>query len=61
MAVTTIGSNALGNMLKIVSKGGIVNNLSEDAAIWQNVLKQHVAGDDKGRQLRYAIRTALRS
>ena len=61
MAVTTVGSNTLGKMLKIVSKGGVVNNLSEDSAVWQNVKKQHVAGDAKGRQLRYAIRTDLGS
>ena len=61
MAVTQVSSNALGNMLKIVSKGGIVNNLSEDAAIWNNVLKQHTEGDAVGRQLRYATRTALGS
>lgn len=61
MAVTTVGSNVLGNMLKIVSKGGVVNNLSEDSSVWQNVKKQHVAGDSKGRQLRYAIRTDLGS
>ena len=61
MAVTTVGSNTLGNMLKIVSKGGVVNNLSEDSAVWQNIKKQHTAGDSKGRQLRYAIRTDLGS
>ncbi len=57
MAVTTVGSNDLGNMLKIVSKGAVVNNLSEDAAVWYNVLKEYVAGDSKGRHLRYATRT----
>jgi hypothetical protein len=57
MAVTQVSSNALGTLLKIVSKGGVVNNLSEDAAVWQNIQKNHVSGDSKGRQLRYAIRT----
>ncbi len=61
MAVTAVGSNTLGNMLKIVSKGGVVNNLSEDSAIWQNILKKHVAGDSKGRDLRFAVRTDLGS
>ena len=61
MAVTKISDNTLGNMLKIVSKGGVVNNLSEDSMVWQNVKKEHVTGDAKGRQLRYAIRTALGS
>jgi hypothetical protein len=57
MAVTQVSANALGTLLKIVSKGGVVNNLSEDAAVWQNIQKNHVSGDSKGRQLRYAIRT----
>lgn len=61
MAVTTVGSNTLGNILKIVSKNGVFNNFSEDSAVWQNILKQHVAGDSKGRQLRYSIRTTLGS
>lgn len=61
MAVTKISDNTLGNLLKIVSKGGVVNNLSEDSAVWENIMKQHVAGDAKGRQLRYAIRTDLGS
>jgi len=61
MAVTHVGANTLGNLLKIVSKGGVINNLSEDSAIWQNILKQHVSGDALGRQLRYAIRTNLGS
>lgn len=61
MAVTTVGSNTLGNMLKIVSKGGVVNNLSEDSAVWEFIKKEHVSGDAKGRQLRYAIRTSLGS
>jgi hypothetical protein len=61
MAVTKVSGNTLGNMLKIVSKGGVVNNLSEDSAVWQNILKKHVGGDSKGRQLRYAVRTDLGS
>lgn len=59
MAVTHTGDNTLGNILKIVSKGGVVNNFSEDSMVWENIKRKHVAGDAKGRELRYSIRTAL--
>jgi hypothetical protein len=61
MAVAKPSDLSLGAMLKIVSKNGVANNLSEDSAVWQNILKQHVEGDSKGRQLNYLIRTALGS
>ena len=61
MAVGKAGDLTLGTMLKIVSKNGVHNNLSEDSAVWENILKQHVEGDSKGRELRYLIRTALGS
>ena len=61
MAVGVITDLTLGNMLKIVSKNGVANNLSEDSAVWENILKQHVEGDSKGRELRYLIRTSLGS
>lgn len=61
MAVSHVGSNTLGNLLKIVSKNGVFNNFSEDSSVWQNILKKYVAGDSKGRQLRYAVRSTLGS
>jgi hypothetical protein len=61
MAVAKVSDLSLGSILKIVSKNGVANNLSEDSAIWQNILKQHVEGDSKGRELRYLIRTAYGS
>ena len=61
MAVGKASDLTLGTMLKIVSKNGVHNNLSEDSAVWENILKQHVEGDSKGRELRYLIRTALGS
>lgn len=59
MAVSTVTSNDLGTILKVVSKNGIINNLSEDSAAWDLIKKVYVAGDAKGRQINYNIRTAL--
>lgn len=61
MAVTNIGDNTLANLLKIVSKGAVVNNFSEDSAAWQNIIKKHRNGAPEGRQERFAVRSTLGS
>ena len=56
MAVPLISSLNIGNFLKIVSKGMVYNNLSEDSEIW-SVIKQKKRGPAEGRELRYLLRS----
>jgi hypothetical protein len=56
-AVTNVGALDIGKYLKIVSKGGVYNNLPEDSTMWENILKKK-KGVDEGRELRYLLRSA---
>lgn len=56
-ATGVAGDLTLGNYLKIVSKGAVYNNLSEDSPIWE-VIKKQKKGDAEGRQLRFLLRSA---
>lgn len=56
-AVTNLGGLDIGKYLKIISKGGVYNNLPEDSAMWENILKKK-KGTDEGRELRYLLRSA---
>ena len=60
MAAAKAGDLTLGNYLKIVSKGSVYNNLSEDSPIWDYV-KKIKKGPEEGRELRYLLRTAYGS
>lgn len=55
MAVAKISDSQIGQYLKIVSKGAVYNNLSEDSEIW-NMVKQKKAGPAEGRELRFSLR-----
>lgn len=55
MAVAKIADATIGKYLKIVSKGAVYNNLSEDSEIW-SMVKQKKAGPAEGRELRYLVR-----
>lgn len=57
MAVGKLSDLTLGNYLKIVSKGMVHNNLSEDSPIWDLIQKKR-KGPAEGRELRYLLRTA---
>ncbi len=56
-AVGKLTDLTLGNYLKIVSKGAVYNNLSEDSPIWDLIQKKK-KGPAEGRELRYLIRSA---
>lgn len=56
-SVSNLGSLDIGKYLKIVSKGGVYNNLSEESAMWKNILKQK-KGPDEGREMKYLLRAA---
>jgi hypothetical protein len=56
-AQTNLSDLQLGEYLKIVSKGGVYNNLSEDSSIWE-LIKKMKKGAAEGRELRYLLRTA---
>jgi len=58
MASTKVSDLTLGNYLKIVSKGAVYNNLSEDSPAWDLIMRQK-KGPEDGRQLRYNLRSAL--
>lgn len=60
MAVSPVGSLNLGNYLKIVSKGAVYNNLSEDSPIWE-MIKKKKKGPEEGRELRFLLRSAYGS
>lgn len=45
----------LANYLKIVSKGAVYNNLSEDSEIW-NFIKKKKKGKDEGRYMHYLLK-----
>lgn len=53
----TISALALGNYLKIVSKGAVYNNLSEDSPMWE-MIKKKKKGPEEGRELRFLLRSA---
>lgn len=57
-AVNTVGDNTLGNYLKIYSHNSVYSNLSEQSAMWKNVLKKK-KGPAGGRELRYLLRSAF--
>ena len=56
-AVGKLSDLTLGNYLKIVSKGAVYNNLSEDSPIW-DMIKKKKKGPAEGRELRFLLRTA---
>jgi len=56
-AVTNLGGLDIGKYLKIISKGGVYNNLPEDSSMWENIQKKK-KGADEGRELRYLLRSA---
>jgi hypothetical protein len=56
--VDTVGQNVLGNYLKIYSHNSVYSNLSEQSAMWKNVLKKR-KGPAGGRELRYLLRSAF--
>lgn len=56
-AQTNLSDLQLGEYLKIVSKTGVYNNLSEDSSIW-DLVKKMKKGPAEGRELRYLLRTA---
>ena len=58
MAASKVGDLTLGNFLKIVSKGAVYNNLSEDSRLW-DYIKKKKKGDTEGRELRYLLRSAF--
>jgi hypothetical protein len=61
MAVTpSFGNLTLGNYLKIVSKGAVYNNLSEDSPLW-DMIKKKKKGPAEGRELRFLLRSAYGS
>lgn len=60
MATSKVGDLTLGNYLKIVSKGAVYNNLSEDSPIW-DLIKKKKKGPAEGRELRYLLRSAYGS
>lgn len=60
MASSQVSSLTLGNYLKIVSKGAVYNNLSEDSPIW-DLIKKKKKGPAEGRELRFLLRSAYGS
>jgi hypothetical protein len=56
-AQSNLSDLQLGEYLKIVSKSGVYNNLSEDSSIW-DMVKKLKKGMAEGRELRYLLRTA---
>jgi hypothetical protein len=56
-AAPLVSDLSLSNYLKIVSKGIVYNNLSEDSPIW-DMIKKKKKGEAEGRQLRYLLRSA---
>ena len=59
-ATGVAGDLTLGNYLKIVSKGAVYNNLSEDSPIWDLISKKK-KGPAEGRELRFLLRSAYGS
>jgi len=57
-AVNVVGDNTLGNYLKIYSHNSVYSNLSEQSAMWKNILKKR-RGPAGGRELRYLLRSAF--
>ena len=57
MSAAKVSDLTLGNYLKIVSKGAVYNNLSEDSPIWDMISKKK-KGPAEGRQLRLLLRSA---
>lgn len=55
--VANVSDLQLGDYLKIVSKGGVYNNLSEDSSIW-DLIKKMKKGQAEGREMRYLLRSA---
>jgi hypothetical protein len=56
-ASSLVSDLTLGNFLKIVSKGIVYNNLSEDSPVWDMIAKKK-KGPAEGRQLRFLLRSA---
>ena len=56
-ATGTAGDLTLGKYLKIVSKGAVYNNLSEDSPIWDLISKKK-KGPAEGRQMKFLLRSA---
>lgn len=57
MAAPKVSDLTLGNYLKIVSKGAVYNNLSEDSPAW-DFIKKAKKGPDEGREHRFLLRSA---
>lgn len=56
-AAGLISDLTLSNFLKVVSKGMVYNNLSEDSPVWENI-KKIKKGPAEGRELRFLLRSA---
>jgi hypothetical protein len=56
-AAPVVSDLTLGNFLKVVSKGVVYNNLSEDSPIWDKILKLE-KGPAEGREQRFLVRSA---
>ena len=57
MAASKASDLTLANYLKIVQKGVVYNNLSEDSSIWDNIGKYN-KGQAEGRSLDFVLRSA---
>ena len=54
-ATTTASDNTLGKYLKILSMNGVYGQLSENAAVWANIMKKK-KGAAEGRERRFLLR-----
>lgn len=59
-AVSAVGDNTLGKYLKIVSQNGVYGQLSENSAVWRNILKRKKSAAE-GRERRFLLRSAFGS
>ena len=58
MAAVHVDDLTLGSFLKIVSRGSVYNNLSEDSAIWTYITKNKKKGNAAGRLQKFLLRSA---
>lgn len=56
-AAGAVSDNTLGKYLKIVSQNGVYGQLSEQSAMWKNILKKK-KGPAEGRERRFLLRSA---
>lgn len=59
MAVSNVSARTHGNILKIMSLNGIVNNFNEGSPLWDSVKRiAATEGRDMGREARFAVRAS---